>query len=306
MFIVLGVFVVVLLMGLSYRQWFDDKSDTFNVGLFSGKLAKYTVVVMGLAIVATFAKDSLIVVPAGHRGVIFDKFSGVKPNALNEGFNVILPFVQDVTLFDIRMQKGEFTATAASKDLQSVATKVALNFRPQDNMIQEIYQKIGPAYAEKVIYPAVQEAVKATTALYTAEELITRREEVKKHIQQILQQQTAPAHILVSETYITDFDFSKEFAHAVEAKQIAEQQAFKAKRDLDRIKIEAEQKIAQARAEAQSLAMQKEAITTNLIELRRIEAQKLAIERWNGKLPDVMMGGTSTPFIDVSQFTSKR
>jgi prohibitin 2 len=107
------------------------------------------------------------------------------------------------------------------------------------------------------------------------------------------------------DTYITDFDFSPEFARAVEAKQIAEQQAFKARRDLDRIKIEADQKIAQARAEAESLRMQRDAITSNLIELRKIEAQKLAIEKWDGKLPSMMLGN-ATPLVDLNQFSGKR
>jgi hypothetical protein len=116
----------------------------------------------------------------------------------------------------------------------------------------------------------------------------------------------APANLDLEETYITDFQFSQDFAHAVEAKQIAEQEAFKAKRDLDRIKIEAEQKVATAHAEARALALQREAITSNLIELRRIEAQRYAIEKWDGHLPQTMMGNNPMPImVDLSQINGK-
>ncbi len=300
-----AVIVIAILMGLSYQEWWEPTRQDLKQKEFLSHLFKYVVTVTPIALVASFAKDAIVIVPAGHRGVIFDKFKGVQQNSLKEGFNFITPFLQEAILFDIRVHKGEFDASAASKDLQIVHTKVALNFHPDPDSVHELYRNIGVDYAEKVIHPAIQEAVKATTALYTAEELITRREEVKRHIQEILQRQLQPIRIIVTETYITDFDFSAEFAKAVEAKQIAEQDAFKAKRDLDRIRIEAEQKIAQAQAEAKSLTLQRDAVTPNMIELRRIEAQRLAIDKWDGHLPQTMMGG-ATPFVDVSRFTTQR
>lgn len=302
MLFVLAVFVVVVLMALSYKSWLNDKD--LNVREFTVRLAKYFIISIFIAFILTFAKDAVVVVPAGHRGVIFDKIHGIRQVSLNEGVNFIIPFMQEATLFDIRIQKAEYDSAAASKDLQIVHTKVALNFHPVADKVHELYRNFGVDYAEKVIHPAVQEAVKATTARYTAEELITRREEIKKNIHDLLKAQTKQATLEITETYITDFDFSAGFAQAIESKQIAEQQALKAKRDLDRVRIEAEQKIAQAQAEAKSLTMQKEAITSNLIELRKIDAQKLAIEKWDGKLPDVILG-QSTPFIDISQFTRK-
>lgn len=302
--IIVAVLAVIALVALNNKEWWDRQRQDILPAELIRRITKSVVVVIPLVLVVALIKNSVVVVPAGHRAVIFDKFSGVRPASLKEGINIITPFIQEAVLFDIRVRKVEFDATAASKDLQSVRTKVALNFHPDNEKIADLYRNVGVDYAEKVIHPAVQEAVKATTALYTAEELITRREEVKKHIHELLQRQATPSNLLINETYITDFEFSSEFAHAVESKQIAEQQAFKAKRDLDRIKIEADQKIAQARAEAQSLTMQREAITPNLIELRRIEAQKFAIDKWNGQLPQTMLGNT-TPFIDLSRFTSR-
>jgi regulator of protease activity HflC (stomatin/prohibitin superfamily) len=302
---ILAVVIIVALVAANYSEWWDKERQDLDPTALGKRVMKSVVLVVPVMLVLTLVKDSVVVVPAGHRAVVFDKFQGVKQNSLKEGFNFIMPFLQEAVLFDIRIRKAEYDATAASKDLQSVHTKVALNFHPDADAVANLYRNVGSDYAEKIIHPAMQEAVKATTALYTAEELITRREEVKKHIHELLQRQTIPAKIQITDTYITDFDFSADFARAVESKQIAEQQAFKARRDLDRIKIEAEQKIAQARAEAQSLAMQREAITANLIELRRIEAQKLAIDKWNGQLPQTMLGG-ATPFIDVSKFGARQ
>lgn len=304
MIILLALLIVVGLMGLWFKRWWGEKE--ILISEFIRCLTKAVVIVIPLVIIEALVWSSFIIVPAGGRGVVFNKFHGIKSEALGEGFNFVLPWVEEVHIYDIRLQKVEFAATAASKDLQSVSTKVALNFRPHAENVANIHRDLGIDYAEKIIHPAVQEAVKATTARYTAEELITKREEVKKQIHELLQTQMAPSKLDLIETYITDFEFSQGFAHAVEAKQIAEQDAFKAKRDLDRIRIEAEQKVATAQAEARALTLQREAITSNLLELRRIDAQKLAIEKWDGHLPQTMMGNSSTPMIDLSQISPKR
>ncbi len=301
-FIVAAMFVVVM-MALTRNQW--NKGTEIDVAQMTRNLAKFFVMGIGAALIVTFISDSVVIVPAGHRGVIFDRFKGIQSKQLNEGMNFIIPFLQESTLFDVRVQKVEFEATAASKDLQSVRTKVALNFNPVPEEVPNIFREYGLGYTEKVVHPAVAEALKAATARYTAEELITRREEVKTQIHDILTKHVSQAHLRLVETYITDFEFSPEFAHAIEAKQIAEQQALKARRDLDRIKIEAEQKLAGARAEAEGLRLQKEAITPQLIELRKVDAQKLAIEKWDGKMPTVMTGD-NTPFLNLGNVGGTR
>ncbi len=303
MLVLFALLVMVGLMLWWMKHWWENKK--IIMGQFLRYLAKAFAIVLPLLILEGLIWSSFVIVPAGGRGVVFNKFNGIKANALGEGFNFVLPWVEEVSIYDTRLQKVEFDATAASKDLQSVSTKVALNFRPHASKVAEIHRNVGVDYAEKIIHPAVQEAVKATTARYTAEELIAKREEVKKQIHELLQSQMTPANLELTETYITDFQFSQGFSHAVEAKQIAEQEAFKAKRDLDRVKIEAEQKVATAQAEARALALQREAITSNLIELRRIEAQRLAIEKWDGHLPQTMIGGSSVPMVDLSQLNGK-
>jgi regulator of protease activity HflC (stomatin/prohibitin superfamily) len=243
--------------------------------------------------------SSIVIVGAGERVVVFDKFNGVQKTALGEGFHLIMPFVQSAITYDVRIQKEEFETTAASRDLQDVSTKVTLNVHPSAEAVPQIYQNYGKDYSEKVIHPAVQEAVKAVTALYTAEELITKREAVKAQVQEHLALLLKKADLVLTETYITNFKFSEGFAHAIEQKQIAEQNALTAQNTLRQVKTEAEQQVAKAQAEAAGLRAQREVITSELLELRRIEAQVKAISKWDGKLPDTIMGGGTIPFINV-------
>jgi regulator of protease activity HflC (stomatin/prohibitin superfamily) len=302
-FLFAAIFVAAM-MALTRRQW-NPQGDTIDVARMTRNLAKFFTIGIVVAFALTFVGDTVVVVPAGHRAVVFDRFKGLQTTPLKEGMNFIVPMLQEATLVDVRVQKAEFDSTAASKDLQSVHTKVALNFLALPDQVAEIYRNYGLGVTEKVIHPAVQEALKAATARYTAEELITRREEVKQQIHQILEKHMATANLKLVETYITDFEFSTEFARAIESKQIAEQQALKARRDLDRIKIEAEQKLAGARAEAEGLKLQKEAITPALLELRKIDAQRLAIEKWDGRMPTTMLGGGSTPLLNLGAITGK-
>lgn len=294
--LVLLSFVVSLLLfvGLSTRNRWEVSAVVFN-----------GIKVLPLFLVLASLSSAVVIVPAGHRAVVFSKVSGLQPTPLDEGLHFITPLISNAVLFDVRVQKVEFETTASSKDLQDVATKVALNFEPDYQSMTTIYQNYGLAYVDTVIHPAIQEAVKSVTAKYTAEELITRREDVKKEVHLALSVLVRPAHIKLVETYITNFSFSAGFTRAIEGKQIAEQEALKSKRVLEQVKIEAEQKIASARAEAESLRLQKEQVTPQMIELRRIEAQIKAIEKWNGKLPDVMLGNGTTPLVDLSKLTNK-
>lgn len=303
MWFVLAVVFVVVMLGVRHSAW-NPRGTDIDVPTLTRLLAKYFMIGLTGAFFLTFVQDSVVIVPAGSRGVVFDRIKGVKNVQLNEGISFIIPFLQEATLFDVRVQKAEFDSSAASKDLQSVRTKVALNFSLIPEEVPGVFRQVGADFTEKIVHPAVQEVVKAATARFTAEELIIKREDVKNQIQELLRSHLANAHLRLIETYITDFDFSPEFSRAIEAKQIAEQDALKAKRDLDRIKIEAEQKVAQARAEAEGLRLQREAITAQLLELRKIEAQKLAIEKWNGVLPQTMMGD-AVPFINMGSIDKR-
>ena len=199
---------------------------------------------------------------------------------------------------DVRVEKAESDQTAASKDLQVVTTTVAVNFHLNPEEVNKLYQSVGLSYKERIVDPAVSEALKAATAQYTAEELISKRSEVSTKVKEVLENKLSTYFMQLDEINITEFKFSEEFNNAIEQKQIAEQQALKASLDLQRIEIEAQQKIEQAKAEAESLRLQKQEVTPELVELRKIEAQMEAIKKWDGKLPNVT-GGT-VPFIDVN------
>lgn len=301
---IIAAFVVTgLIMSMLKDRYMDG--NRFDAEAFAKTLRTVAGIALTLGVMAAVGTQSLIVIPPGHRGVVFNRVSGVRMMPQGEGFNFLIPFVEQSIILDVRVQKDTYDATAASKDLQIVHTKVAMNYHPSADMSPKLLQEVGPEYAERLLQPAVQEAVKATTARFTAEELITKREDVKALIKELVEKQVAPHNIKVDELYITDFDFSRQFAESIEAKQIAEQTALKAKRDLDRIKIEAEQKIASARAEAESLKMQREAISPMLIQLRQVETQKLAIDKWDGKMPGVILGGQSTPLLDLSGLTNR-
>jgi regulator of protease activity HflC (stomatin/prohibitin superfamily) len=240
----------------------------------------------------------LVGVSAGHVGVV-TTFGKVDDAALTEGLHLINP-LSKVHELPTRVLKSEIKADAASRDLQSVTTSIALNYRIDAKNAARFYQQIGTGYEVSIIAPAVEETVKAVTANYTAEELISKRDEVRTKIRTALYQRLrdrTTGGLIVDDFSITNFAFSQTFNRAIEAKQEAEQLALKAQRDLQRVKIEAEQKIAQAQAEAASLKAQKQEVTPELIKLREIEAQREAIKKWDGKLPTY--SGGVLPFMQI-------
>ncbi|HMO56144.1 MAG TPA: prohibitin family protein [Roseiflexaceae bacterium] len=252
-----------------------------------------TLAVIGL--VAFFLVSSAVTtIEAGTRGVLktFGEITGV----LDEGLHFRAPFITSVTIVEVRTQRIELNSTAASRDLQIVTSQVVINYRPDPQQVDRLVREIGIDYEQRVVDPAIQEAIKAATARFTAEELITRRPEVSDLIQEGLSTRLIPRGVIVENVSITDFNFSPEFARAIEQKQVAEQDALRATRELERARIDAQQQVARAeaevrsrlevaRAEAEGLRLQREVISAELLQLR-------FIERWDGVLPR-FMGGNS-------------
>ncbi|MBO0323849.1 prohibitin family protein [Muricauda sp. CAU 1633] len=241
---------------------------------------------------------------AGERGVV-QNFGAVQDKVLNEGIHFKIPVVQTVIPMDVKIQKIMTDAASSSSDLQDVDLSVALNYHIIPDKANLVYQTIGVEFKERIIDPAIQEVMKAVSAKYTAEELITKRPAVSSEMQEALTSRLLVSNISVDAFSIISFSFSQTFTDAIEAKQTAEQNALKAKRDLDRIKVEAEQTIAAATAEAEALRLQKMNISPDLIELRKIEANLKAIEKWNGILPQVT-GAGAIPFIGVGDVIRNR
>src|SRR3990172_7019972 len=249
-----------------------------------------------IAVLVLLVFQPWVIVGPGQRGVLM-RLGAVQKGVLSEGFHFKLPFIDSAVNMNVQVQKNEAKADAASKDLQVVSTVIATNYHLIPEAVDEVYQKIGVAFEDKVIQPAVQEVIKAVTAKYTAEELIAKRGEVSSAIRTALAERLVVFNIKVIEVSVADFNFSRGFNDAIEAKQVAEQQVAKSKNELERIKVENEQKISQAKAEAEGLKIQRQEITESLLKLREIENQRKAIEKWDGKLPSVT-GGT-VPFIQV-------
>jgi regulator of protease activity HflC (stomatin/prohibitin superfamily) len=251
-------------------------------------------VVVGLMMLNPFVK-----IGAGERGVVMN-FGAVQDDVFDEGLHFIIPIVQQVVRVDVKVQKSQTDAVAASADIQETRSTIALNYRIQADKANWVYQNIGIDFKNRIIDPAVQEVVKAVTARYTAVDLITKRDMVREEIRQLLKERLMNYNIFVVDFAIIDFQFSEQFSRAIEDKQAAEQRALKASRDLDRIKIEKQQKITQAQAEAEALRLQKQNISKDLLELRKIEATMKAIEKWDGHMPKVTAG--AMPFVDVDSY----
>jgi regulator of protease activity HflC (stomatin/prohibitin superfamily) len=267
------------------------------------------ILVLGGALyVQGFAK-----VPAGYRGVLLT-WGKPSDKILDVGLNFIIPFVQNIELMNVQLQKAESSEDTATKDLQQVTTTVAVNFRLNPNMVNQIYSDLRHDYVSRVIKPNIEESLKAATALYTAEELISLRTEVKASLDNILAERLVIFNIEVVSVSLTDFQFSPSFKAAIEAKVTAEQQALEAKNKLEQIRYEAQQQIIQAEAlknatiaialgdaeaviiEADATAAAIEVITS---QMTAEYAQYLWLTQWDGKLPAVV-GSDSGLIIDLS------
>ena len=163
-------------------------------------------------------------VKAGYRGVKTN-FGAVTGNVLNEGLYFKIPFVQEVIKINVQTKKTEIDADAASKDLQTVNARVALNYNVSTEKVADLYQKTGLEYEIKVIIPSLEEAVKSVTAEYTAEQLITKRTEVNSKIYTSIKEELKPYGIDVQQLNIVNFNFSPAFNASIENKVTAEQNA---------------------------------------------------------------------------------
>jgi regulator of protease activity HflC (stomatin/prohibitin superfamily) len=214
--------------------------------------------------------------------VVFSKIGGIQDRILDEGLRFKIPFIEDIIPVDVKIQKAQTDSSASSKDLQMVSSTIAVNYHVDPGKVNTVYQEIGILFKQRVIDPSVQESVKAATAQFTAEELITRREEVKEVIKANLTGRLKAFNIMVDEFNIVDFSFSKSFNDAIESKQEAEQR---------------EQKLTRARAEAEGQRIQRETISPMILQMR-------AIEKWDGHFPQVV--GGALPFIDIGTLKPKK
>lgn len=254
----------------------------------------FTIIGIIVLVIVLFAAMPVAFVGAGERGVIFNNFGGVEDKILGEGLHFRTPFVQVVKTFSVKIQKNDVKAEAASSDLQTVSSDIVVNWHIDAQAVNKVYQNIGNEkdVFDRVIAPAVSEVVKASTALYTAENIIKTRPLLKEAMDKALAERLMPYHVILDDISIVNINFSKEFNDAIEAKSVAIQNAQKAENDLVRIKTEAEQRVATAKAEAEAITLQTEALAknANLIELRKAEALKISAEKGVKIVPDTILG----------------
>lgn len=235
-------------------------------------------------------------VNAGNLGVV-TKWGEIQDVALQEGIHFRTPVKTQIINISTRVHKMEASATASSKDLQVVSTRIALNYRVDAAQIVEVFRNVGTRLVVEntIIDPALQESLKQATAQYTAEELITKRQQVKETLTLSIRATLAKNNLLVTELSITDFQFDAQYQQAVESKQVAEQRALTARNDLARIKVEAEQAeakalgvakamLARAEAEAKAQELLRKTISAEIVYLR-------AVEKWDGKQPTIVGEG---------------
>ena len=252
-----------------------------------------SLIVIGFVLVVLLSL-AINIIPAGFVGVV-TRFGAVN-RIMYPGMSWKIPIVEGMHEMDVRTLKDQVDAAAASRDLQTVTSTIAVNYHLDGKYAADVYQNVGTGYQDILIAPAVQNIFKATTAKFTAEELITKREEVRLMAEKALAEQLLVYHVIVENFNIINFNFSPEFNAAIEAKQVAQQQVETAKQLLAKAQIEAQTAVAQAQGQADAQAALKNtgALTPEYLEY-------LALTKWDGRLPNVV--GGATPFIDVSSYS---
>lgn len=250
-------------------------------------------IVIGVAAIILCA-SSFTIIPAGHTGVVMT-LGKVSETSFQEGFHLKIPFVQSVEVMSNKIQVYETPASAVSKDMQTVSSTIAVNYRISSDSSDDIYKNVGIDYKTVLITPIVQECMKSVTAKYTAEELITERAAVGEEVKTALDAKLNSYGIYIEKFNIVNFDFSEEFNNAIEAKQVAEQNLIKTKTEQEQAIVvaeaEAEKKIIAADAEAQAILAEAQAqADANKLLQESLSNEVIMYEqitKWNGVLPNV-------------------
>lgn len=230
---------------------------------------------IGLAVAGGVAQSALYNVDGGQRAVIFDRFSGVKPDVSGEGTHFLIPWVQRPIVFDIRSTPRTITTVTGSKDLQNVSITLRILHRPEPSKLPQIYLNIGQDYAERVLPSITNEILKAVVAQFDAHEMITQRETVSNRVSVELGERAKQFGLLLDDISITHLSFGREFTEAVEMKQVAQQQAEQARYLVEKAEQMKLAAITTAEGDAQAsklLAKAFSEVGDGLIELRKIEA----------------------------------
>ncbi len=220
-------------------------------------------------------------------------------DSYEEGLHFKVPLLESIIKFSIQIQRADIKTQAFSKDLQTMNVHLVVNHRIQKGTVVSIYRNLGPNYVETIVDPTVQEIFKSIAAKFSAERIIADRNILVEELNTVAKEKLMKQEIIVTDISVVDLDFTEQFLKAVEDKQVADQQAQMSGKLVEKAKRDAEQQIAKSHGEAEALRMQREQVTPALIELRKVDAQLKAIEKWNGVLPGYV--GAGVPFISIEK-----
>lgn len=253
-------------------------------------------IILVIGMIVFFA--STTIVPTGHIGVV-TLYSKVQDKYLDAGFHFVKPFVEDVHSVDIRTQKYLNTVEGSAKDLQIVNITMSINYQIKPEKVTELYAKVGENYSDIILNPALQSSLKASMAQFTSEEMITKRAEVSNTITKELNERLEE-YFLISAVNLENIDFTDEYNKAIEAKTTNQQKAEAEKAQLEIVKVQNEQKINTAEAEAKVRELQSQSVTEKSLEQLRLEIQREMIQKWDGKYPTTMLGNNPNTLFNIN------
>lgn len=301
---------------------------------FQKMMIKFGVIgVVSLIALAIFYP--FVTIGSGERGIVFSQRSGVQKEPLKEGLHFKMPIVEDVTVVNIQSKKVGFGVEdkdivsrpvlgAASSDLQDVYVSLVVTYSPNPDKVPELYQKVGSDYEAKKVIPMVIDTVKTHTAKFKVEEILKNREKIRAAVLEDLLKKFSDENLVLETVSLTNFDFNPDYKKSIEARQVEEQLKATAQVTLEKMTIEAQQKVALAKAESEAAIASAEGlkkakilegesiqeynkliqqqVTPQVLEYKKLENQKNAIDKWDGKYPSTYMGNASgIPLINIKE-----
>ena len=249
--------------------------------------------VLILLVVTILCFNPIAIVGVGERGVKVT-LGKVSPQSYSEGVHFVMPFISKIKVMDVKTQKVNFTTEVYTKDIQQAKISYVVNYNLVPQYVHQMFREVGMNYKDTILIPAIEGNIKYIIGRWNAQDLVANRAVATADILNKLQMQMQDRYINVTSFQIIDINYSEVFEKAIESKVTAEQEALKAKNKTVQVEEEAKQKLISAEAEAKSMKIRATALTQNkaLVEYE-------AVQKWDGKLPDYMLGN-SMPFVNLA------